>query len=188
VELNVAEDWISRCVVDGEAKGSKGLQAQFGDNVLILRCTNGVDPSCGGQTLFFHFTCVKCTVQGINSNAASGEFVGCLTADCNSLGLVNGAAIYAHNNVCEDATALAFPGGAQMSQADMAFADWAGNDFRLLPGSLAWFEGMSICPNELLGWRKARETFPRPRVYAGCYDPYPPQPSWLTGGSSIRNL
>jgi len=188
-EGNVAEDWFSRCVVDGEAKGSKGLQAQFGDNNLIMRCTSGVEPSCGGQTLFYHFTCVKCTVRGIVSNANGGEFVGCLTADCNNAGFVNGNPQYCHNCVADDATPATFPGSIDsMALADIAFLDFAGNDFRLLTTTQAYFLGMAIVPYDLLGNRRTRETVPSPLVVAGCLDCLPAGPGFLSGSSQIRSM
>jgi hypothetical protein len=188
VELNVAEDWISRCVIDGEDKGSKGIQMQFGDNCLIMRCTEGMNASCPGQNLMFHFTCVKCATKGLVANASLGEFVGCLTAGCNNAGLNNALAQYSQNCFSDDLTAALLPGSYQIALADMAFMDYAGNDFRLLPATLAFVEGIPMVPYDLLGFRRAREQFLRPRVVGGCFTSLPEPPAFLSGGSQIRSL
>jgi hypothetical protein len=188
VELNVAEDWISGCLIDGD--GNKDcLQAQFGDNCLLANGRNGVTPSCPGQNLFLHFTAVNHTLIGIKGNANLGEFVGGLAYNCAGGGFVNGLAQYCLNCASDDITCNGLPQSSPlMPLADIAFVNYALGDFRLLPTSAAYFPGMSQQALDFLGNRRVRDSGREPRVYAGAHDPWPTTPTYLTGGSSIRVL
>jgi len=189
VELNVAEDWISGCLIDGD--GNKDcLQAQFGDNCLLANGRNGVRPSCPGQTLSMHFTAVNHTAIGFSANTALGEFVGCLGYNCAGGAFHNGAFyLYSLNCVSDDLTASRIPqSSVLMTLAEIAFVNYALGDYRLLDTSAAFFQGMSQQALDFLGNRRVRDSGREPRVYAGAHDPWPATPTYLTGGSSIRVL
>ncbi len=52
VELNVDEDWISRCVIDGGGT-ARCAELQWGDHLLLKNGTVGVVASCAGSILLF---------------------------------------------------------------------------------------------------------------------------------------
>ena len=186
VELNVAEDWISRCRIDGNGV-MRCLQGQFGDNVLLKNGTHGLAPSCGGQVVIFHFSCVNMTTEGMRANATSGTFQGCLTYNCNSLGFINAGATYSAWNFSDDPTAPGPRSWPGIPLADIAFLDYAGGNFLLSINTRAWVPGISPMALDLLGNRRLRDGRAC-RITGGCHDPFPPAPDWLSGASQIRQV
>lgn len=186
VEMNVAEDWISRCVIDGG--GTKTcLQFQFGDNCLLRNGTSGSAPSCPGQTLAYNFTVVNMSVNGLVGNATTGWYVACLAYNCNNLAYVNHNLVYSTWLFSDDATATAPGSIAGMSLADIAFADYAGGDFRLLPTSKAFAKGIPFTHLDLPGNRRAKGGSD-PRIFGGCHDPWPGAPTFATGSAQLRGF
>jgi hypothetical protein len=186
VELNVAEDWITRCIIDGGGT-ARCLQAQFGDTVLLKNGTHGNTPSCPGQVLLANFTCVNMTTWGIGGNAVSGTFQNCLAYNCNAQGFTNALFQYCCTNFSDDVTAPGPDSTSFMALADIGFVNYAGGDFRLLTTSLAYSPGIPPNRLDLLGNRRMRRG-PNNRIYGGCYEPFPAAPVFLTGGSSIRGF
>jgi hypothetical protein len=190
VQLNVSYDWISRCVIDGGAT-ARCLLGQFGDNVLLKNGTRGMGASCSGSLLAQHFTVVNMSVYGFAAATYGSTFIGCLTANCNNLGLQG---ISLNNSFwCFTSDASAFQVTASkynMPLADIDFVDYAGGDFRLKPGSLAGIPGISTLAIDGLGRKRVRQGDDC-QIFGGYHDPQifddnAAKLAWLTGTSSIR--
>jgi hypothetical protein len=188
VELNVAQDWISRCVADGNGSGAC-LQAQFMDNCLLKNGTYAMRGSCLGQIIAHNMTAVNQSIAGLYGNGSSDEFVQCLTANCNNAGLFGANIGYCQDCIGDDTTVLMTIGGTLMDLTSIGFANYAGGDFRLAETSLAFVPGLGMTPMTLDGRRRAAETQPsQPRAYAGCYAPFPFSPLFLSGSSQVRRF
>jgi len=186
VELNVAEDWISRCRIDGGG-AKRCLEGQFGDNTLLFNGLRGVMPSCPGQVILQHFTCVNMTQQGLQGNVNNLDAKGCLAYNCNNLGYVNRLAAFCCWNAGDDITPPGALSKTLVPLADISFINYGGGNFFLNPGSLVYVPGVDILPFDITGRRRLRAGLDD-RIYAGCYDPYPAAPAYLTGASAIRVL
>jgi len=184
VELNVAEDWITHCIIDGGGT-ARCLQSQFGDHCLLQNGVRGNDPSCPGQVLFTHFTCVNMSAQGIAGNGVTGTYQACLTYNCNNLGFLNAGFQYCAWNAGDDVTVPGPDSLAGLSLAEIAFVNYAGGDFRLSIASKAFSFGVDPMQVQM-GERLRLRSGPDNRIYAGCYDPFPAAPAWLTGSSQLR--
>ena len=186
VELNVAEDWASRCIIDGGGV-ARCIQGQFTDHLLLYNGTHGLVPSCPGQVFTIHCTCVDMSVQGIQGNANNLEAVACLGYNCNALAFVNGLTQFCAWNFADDLTAPGPLSRINMTLADIGFLNYAGGDYRLDINSQAYVQGISIMPVDIRAKRRLRAGF-APRIYGGYWDPYPAAPSYLTGASQIRAM
>lgn len=186
VQFNVAEDWISRCKIDGN-NAKYCLLAQYADNCLLQNGARAFVPSCPGQVILRHVTCVNFSYTGLYGNTNTGDFKGCLTYNCNNAGFLNGFAQYCCWNFGDDGTPPGALSKPRMSLADIAFANYAGGDFSLTLASKAWINGVAILPDDITGKRRLRSG-PMNRIYGGCYEPFPVLPYWLSGASSLRTI
>lgn len=185
VQMNVAEDWITRCKVT--TAGKTCLYAQYVEECLLYGASRGLLPSCPGQVIARHVTCVNMSFAGLQGNTNNGDFKACLAYNCNTQPFLNGFAQYCAWNVAGDGYPGVSPGALSqiMTLADIGFVNYAGGDFSLGPNSRAFVPGVDFRRIDLLGERRLR-VGPNTRIYAGCYDPWPVAPSWATGGSSVR--
>jgi hypothetical protein len=71
---------------------------------------------------------------------------------------------------------------------DIAFTNLGVGDVSLTDQSRAWFDGVPQLPVDFTGKRRRRFNNLTPRIYAGAYDPWPPAPSYVTGGPSVRKV
>ena len=187
VQLNVAEDWFRRLYIDGGGT-KRCIEAQFGENTILFDGTHGLMPSCPGQVIMKHLTCVQMTTLGLQGNSNNLDAKGCLIYDCNAAGFVNAEDDFCWANFSDDITA---PGPASqrgLVLADYDFENLGAGDVRIGIDSIAWITGISPLPVDINGNRRFRETGVNPRLYGGAFDPYPASPSFVTGTSSIRSM
>jgi hypothetical protein len=182
----VGYDWFRRLVVNGG--GTKiCMTAQYLENCILYNGTTGLTPSCPGQVIGRHLTCVNMSVAGLVGNVGNGDFKACLTYNCNNAGFVN-----ANNELCcwNFSSDLSAPGLFPIrgiALADIAFVNLGAGNLFLQPGSLAYVAGASVLATDILGKRRVRDGGYRDlRIYGGAHDPYPPAPAYLTGASQIR--
>lgn len=183
VQCNVAEDWVSRC--DIVTAGKTCVYAQYVDNLMLHDSANGLSPSCPGQVIARHCAAINMTTRGFIGNTNNGDFKACFTYNAGPIGFQNSFAQYCCWNFSSDGTALGALSRILVPLAQFGFVNYAGGDYRLDLSSQLWVPGVAILRTDLSGRRRLRSG-PNVRIFAGPNDPYPPAPSWVTGGSSVR--
>ena len=186
IMLNVYQHICRRVRVNGTG-GKICFRAQYLENCIAYNGLTGFVASCPGENVLRHVTVVNMTGQGIVCNAANGSVQGCLVANTVGGSIVNYNTQTSLWNVTGDGI-LAGADGISLLVPDIAFTNLGAGDVSLTDQSRAWFDGVPQLPVDFTGKRRRRFNNLTPRIYAGAYDPWPPAPSYVTGGPSVRKV
>jgi len=188
--LNVYQHWVRRVRVNGTG-GKVCFRAQYVENSVAYGGLDGFRPSCPGQNILKHVTCVDMAGVGLLANVANGDFEACLVFNCVGACLTNAVATIGKWNSVSDGSAPGVGSRQGITLADCAFVNYGAGDVRLTALSALWFLGVSPLAVDLRGKRRLRLPTPgqagfEPRIYSGAFDPWPIPPAFMTGASAIR--
>lgn len=187
LSLNVYQHMVRRVRVDGTG-GKNCFVAQYLDNCMAYDGLNGFVPSCPGENILRHFTCVDMSGNGIQANVLNGTLEACLVFNCVGPCVQNANEQVCKWNAVSDATACGADARKNISLADADFVNYGAGDIRLNETSGLYWIGMSPLAVDYTGKRRQRFLVPLPRVYAGAFDPWPVTVAFFTGTSGIRVL
>jgi len=184
--LNVYQHWVRRVRVVGT--GAKVcFRAQYMENCSAYAGLDGFRPSCPGQNILKHVTCVDMSGVGLLANVANGDFEACLVYNCVGACLTNAITTVGKWNSVSDGTAPGVASRQNIQLTDCSFVNYAGGNLALTINSALWFEGVSPLATDIRGKRRLRFAL-QPRIYSGAFDPYPPPVAFMTGASAIRTV